>query len=104
VFGSLELGSGERGEIILAPTKALDKPVLFMSCPVGRVAVENIFHGCAALTDPISWSIDMLKMGFKLKVIVTASEPIKIVVVNAGKVPVRVGGSLVAALPTPSKT
>jgi hypothetical protein len=46
----------------------------------------------------------MLKMGFKLKVIVTASEPIKIVVVNAGKVPVRVGGSLVAALPTPSKT
>ena len=97
VFESLELGPGERGEIVLLPNKPLRFPTLFVADKVkrGLIIIEAIFHGQAAIARLGQCQADMYRFGRKLDVMVTKDEPIKIVVINNSQKPANIGASLV---------
>jgi hypothetical protein len=96
-FGSIELDAGERGEIILAPSKPMRNPTLYVSNS-GKIAVESVLHGRVAITSK-QWTAETLKMGRKLDVLVSKDEPVKVVVVGLGPGKSSVGVSLVATPP-----
>lgn len=96
-FGSIELDIGERGEIVLAPSKPMRNPTLYMSCS-GKIEIENVLHGRAAINSK-QWTIETLKMGRKLDVLVNKDEPVKVVIVGLGPERSNVGASLVTTSP-----
>jgi hypothetical protein len=95
VFGSLDLGINERGEIVLSPGSPLRHPTLFLSDKGSEVMVEAIFHGRAEISHLGRRPIGVFRFGHQLEIVVTKDEPIKIVVVNNGPEPSNIGASLV---------
>jgi hypothetical protein len=96
-FESIDLGPGERAEIILAPERAMRSPALFMSnsdreC---KVTIEQIIHGRSPIFTRGYQEIDSFRFGQPTNLTITTSEPIKIIVVNAGERKTVVGASLV---------
>lgn len=99
VFESLDLGPGERGEIVLVPDGPLRCPTLYVADQEknGRIVIETIFHGQAAIGRLGQCQADMYRFGRRLDVMVTKSEPIKIVIINNGQKTATIGASLVDA-------
>lgn len=121
VFESLELGPGERGEIVLLPDRPLRCPTLFVAdqnknkrivmlpnqspcCPTlfvadqnknGRIVIESIFHGQTAIAHLGQCRVDMYRLGQKLDMIIAKNEPIKIVLINNSSKMANIGASLV---------
>jgi hypothetical protein len=95
VFESLELKINERGEIILAPDKALRCPTLFMTDKGSEILIETVFHGRTEIRRLGQRPISSFRFGHQLDVTVTKDEPIKIVIINNGPEPTSIGASLV---------
>jgi hypothetical protein len=102
-FGNVELDVNEQGEIVLAPSKPMRRPTIFMSCQGSEVIVEDIFHGRVALAKQGQWPVEIFRLGHRLDVMVTKDEPIKILIINLGPEHASVGASLVATPPDDSK-
>jgi hypothetical protein len=96
-FESIELGPGERAEIVLSPDRPLRCPILFMSTTVKHsvVVIEQVMHGRAQIFDKENVTIEQLRFGRPTGLTVTESEPIKIIVANTGTTKTTVGASLV---------
>ena len=94
-FESLDLGAGERGEIVLSPERPMRNPTLYMSDKGSTVQVESVFHGLAEIPPLGQRPSGAYRFGLRLGVTVTADEPIKIVVVNRGPESTYIGASLV---------
>lgn len=97
IFESIVLGPRERGEIVLVPDRPVRQPKLFMSNEdkEGRAVVEQVFHGRVALLTEGGREAESYRYGRQLDVTVTASEAIKVVVVNYGANRTTIGASLV---------
>jgi hypothetical protein len=93
-FDFLELGSLERGEIVLAPDVPIERPTLYASVDAEDGMVEEIIHGEMSLAVG-PWPFDNFRFGRLLQIIVSSKEPLKIIVSNQGKGPTRFGASLV---------
>jgi hypothetical protein len=94
-FESLDLGINERGEIVLAPDRAMRRPTLFMADKGSEIVVEAIFHGRAAVPRLGQLPISIFRFGRQLGMTVTRDEPIKIVITNNGPEPTSISASLV---------
>ena len=94
-FESLDLGIGERGEIVLAPDKARRRPTLFMTDRGSELTIEAVFHGRTEIPVLGHRPIGMFRFGHQLGITVTKDEPIKIVIVNSGPGAANIGASLV---------
>ena len=94
----LDIGPGERGELVLIPERPIRHPFLFMSNSMkgSRVIVEQVRHGNVELAGKSDQNISEFRLGSKLDLTVTSNEPIKIVVMNQGSLKTTVGASLVA--------
>lgn len=97
-FESVELAPGDRAQIILSPEKPLRFPILFMSNTQkeSTVSIEQILHGRTAIYEEEHLTVEQLRYGKSTKLMVTESEPIKIVVINTSPLKTTVGASLVA--------
>jgi hypothetical protein len=95
---SIDLSPSERAEIVLSPHRAIRSPTLFMlnEGRQSQVIIEQVMHGRALIIQR-DRQIEDFKFGHKLDVVVTDSEPIKIVLINVGSVKTTVGASLVTA-------
>jgi hypothetical protein len=96
-FESVELAPGDRAQLILSPERPLRFPILFMSNAQkeSTVAVEQIMHGRTAIFENEHVTLEQLRFGIPTSLMVTESEPIKIVVVNTSPLKTTVGASLV---------
>ena len=97
-FESIDLAPGERAEIVLAPKRPIRSPMLFMSSTVknNQVLVEEITHSRVPILVSRDQYLDSFRFGHKVDLLVTESEPIKIVLVNNGATRTLVGASLIA--------
>jgi len=97
-FESIDLAPGERAEIILAPKRPLRSPTLFMSSTVkdNQVVVEEVTHSRVPILVSRDQQLDSFRFGHKVDLLITESEPIKIVLVNCGATRTLVGASLIA--------
>jgi hypothetical protein len=97
-FESIDLAPGERAEIILAPKRPLRCPVLFMSSTVknNQVVVEEVTHSRVPILVSRDQQLDSFRFGQKIDLLITESEPVKIVLVNNGTTRTLVGASLIA--------
>lgn len=118
-FESIELAPGDRAEIVLAPRRPVVAPVLFVSSTQkdSSIVIEQIVHGDRAESatqvfggetpgshGSQTLSLDSLRFGRQLDLIVTENEPIKILVANSGRFKTTVGASLVTNSPEPKTT
>lgn len=100
---SIEIEPNERVEIVLVPNRAMRSPILSMSssCRDSKVLVEQIVHGRVPIFRE-DREVENFRRGRLADITVTASEPIKIVIVNTSDKRTIVGASLAeSGTPTP---
>ena len=96
-FESVELAPGDRTEIVLSPERPLRFPILFMSSSnkESTVTIEQVIHGRTAIWEREGVTLEQLRYGKATHLMVTESEPIKIIVINTSPCKTTVGASLV---------
>lgn len=95
-FETIELGSYERAEVVLAPKTPIRKPTLYIvPDPKSSVLVEQMLHGNVPIFDEGNTNADKFKFGYQLNVMVTDNEYIKIIVKNILSVKATVNACLV---------
>lgn len=97
---SLDLGVGERGEVVFAPDPLMCRPILTMSDLGSEIRVEAIMVGRRSITRESHLPIECFADGQLLDVSASSEEPLKIIVVNEGPEPTTVRASLVTGRTT----
>lgn len=105
-FESIELLPGDRAELVLAPSRPVCRPVLFVSSTQkdSAVVIEQISHGRSAIFEGENLNIENMRFGKQTEFIVTPSEPIIVLVSNPSPLKTTVGASLVTNTPPPETT
>lgn len=105
-FECIDLNPGERGEIILAPLKAVRDSRLFVSSSnrESTVNVEHVFHGRVPIFLRENMMFESFRYGRKIPMTVSDSEPLKIVIANTSPFKTTVNASLASSEEAPDTT